>query len=123
LPDPKREKVDKGRDEPSTKRSPRRFGLFSTPSARSRPSADRDDSIRVEPRSDPAADAALKRRLEARLKDAVGDRARDIDVRVVDRDVVIRARVDRFWNRRAVRKTIESLPALSGYKARVEIGD
>ncbi len=123
LPDSRREKTDKARDEPPPRRPARRFGLFSTPPARSRASTDRDDTIRVEPRSDPAADAALKRRLEARVKDAVGDRARDIEVRVLDRDVVIRARVDRFWNRRAVRKTIEGLPALSGYKARVEIGD
>ena len=107
----------------SSKRPLRRFGLFPAPAARSRPGANADSALRVEPRSDPAADAALKRRLETKVKEAVGERARDIEVRVVDRNIVVRARVDRFWNRRPVRRTIETMPALAGYKAKVEIDD
>ena len=126
------EDKDKDKDEPGKTKprrgSPpprRRFGLFpALNNARARQNdADRESAIRVEPRSDPAADAALKRKLEAKVKDAVGDRARDVEVNVIDRNVVVRARVDRIWNRRAVRRTIEALPALSGYKARVEIND
>lgn len=99
----------------------RRGGIFPPMNGRGRANPANNSSIRVEPRSDPAADASLKRRLEAKVKDAVGDRADDIEVRVVDRNVVIRAKVDRFWNKRGVRRTIENLPALAGYKARVEI--
>jgi len=112
-------------DKPKSSNQGRRrgglFGGFAAPRDRDEPEF--DSGIKVEPRSDPAADASLKRKLEARVKDAVGNRAEDIEVRVVDRNVVIKARVDRFWNRRGVRRTIENLPALSGYKARVEIDD
>jgi hypothetical protein len=103
--------------------------LFGRPSAappvlpRARGNSTPDDSIKLEPRSDPAADAALKRRLESQAKDAVGTRARSIEVRVVDRQVHIRAKVDRFWNRRPVRRALESLPALSGYKTTVDVED
>ncbi|MDB5353427.1 MAG: hypothetical protein JWN86_4674 [Planctomycetota bacterium] len=107
----------------SSRRPSRRLGLFATPAGRARAGASAEPALRVEPRSDPAADAALKRRLEAKVKEAVGDRARDVEVRVVDRNIVVRARVDRFWNRRPVRRTIEALPALAGYKAKVEIED
>lgn len=109
------------RDDPPPAPPRRRLGIFPLAAPSLRPRPGRNPSIRVEPRSDPAADAALKRRIEAKVKAAVGDRARDIEVRVVDRNVVVRARVDRFWNRRGVRRTIESLPALAGYKAWVEI--
>ena len=98
-------------------------GLFrppAAPRARAR-DAKADSPVRVEPRSDPAADAALKRRLETKVREAVGDRAGGIEVRVVDRSVSVRARASRFWNRKAVRRTIENLPALAGYKARVEV--
>jgi hypothetical protein len=101
----------------------RRFGILPAPyTARARAnSAVKDPAIRVEPRSDPAADAALKRKLETKVKEAVGDKAREVEVRVVDRNIVVKAKVDRFWNKRPVRRTIETLPALAGYKARVEI--
>lgn len=115
-----------GKTKPQRLPLPPRRGLGLTRAfsrSRDRQAAGREPAIRVEPRSDPAADAALKRKLEARVKDAVGDRARDVEVNVVDRNVVVRARVDRIWNRRAVRRTIEGLPMLSGYKARVEIND
>ncbi len=111
-------------DDPRPSPSGRRRGLFgSSPAARNRENSGPGSLIKVDPRSDPAADASLKRKLEAKVKDAVGSRAEDIEVRVVDRNVVIKAKVDRFWNRRGVRRTIENLPALSGYKARVEIDD
>jgi hypothetical protein len=99
---------------------PRRglFGLFSRPAP---PPPPADEPIRVEPRDDPAADAALKRRIEAQVRRAVGDRTRSIDVRVRDRRVYVRAQVQRFWQKRAVRRTLETLPALSGYKTVVDV--
>lgn len=82
-----------------------------------------DDTIAVEPRSDPASDAALKRRLESQIRTAVGSRLRSLDVKVVDRDVTITARVTRFWYRRSVKHSIESIASVSGYKTYVDVGD
>lgn len=128
LPDGPEPGRDLDRIEPRERPDPppparRRLGIFPPSAFRARPGTGPNSSIRVEPRSDPAADASLKRRIEAKVNEAVGDRGRDVEVRVVDRDVVVRVRVDRFWNRRGVRRTIENLPALAGYKAKVEIDD
>lgn len=82
-----------------------------------------DATITVVPRTDPAADAALKRRLEAQVRGTIGAPLRALDVRVNGREVAIRARVDRFWRRRAARRSIEALPSLAGYRARVEVTD
>jgi hypothetical protein len=81
------------------------------------------DSVAVEPRTDPAADAALKRRIEKQAREAVGGKVGSIDVRVVGREVTILAHGARFWQKRAVRSTLEALPGLSGYKAVVELVD
>jgi hypothetical protein len=81
------------------------------------------NSVTVEPRSDPAADAALKRRIERQIRDSVGGRIRSYEVRVINRDVLIRAKAARFWQRRGVRHSLESLPALSGFHSRVEMVD
>jgi hypothetical protein len=80
-------------------------------------------TITVEPRTDPAADAALKRRLERQVALALGDRARSVEVRVVGRDVTIHAGSVKFWQRRNVRRTLETLPGLKGYHATVEVDD
>ena len=52
-------------------------------------------------RSDPAADAAVKRRIEKQVQQAVGDRVRSVEIRVSGRSVVIRTQAARFWQRRA----------------------
>jgi len=126
--------------EGTPERSRRLFSPFLTPSPESRQNrgpglfsrvfppksgnpATADPAISVEARSDPAADAALKRRLEGQIREALGDRARSVEVFVVDRDVTVRAKVDRLWNRRGVRRTIENLPVLAGYRAKVEVGE
>ncbi len=80
-------------------------------------------SITVEPRSDPAAEAAAKRRIEKQVQQAVGDRVRSVEIRVSGRSVVIRAQAARFWQRRAVRRSLETMPLPSGYRARVEMID
>jgi hypothetical protein len=82
-----------------------------------------DDSIRVEPRTDPAADAALKRRIERQIREGLAGKLRMYEVGVVGREVVIRARPARFWQRRAIRRELEALPALNGTRARVEVID
>ena len=63
-------------------------------------------------RPDPAVESALKRTLEKRIGEVAGDRLKDVEVLVIDRRVIIRARVQRFWQRAAVRKAIESLQEL-----------
>jgi hypothetical protein len=90
---------------------------------RGRGEAGQGDAISVQPRSDPAADATLRRRLERQIQDAVGDRVRSVEVRVLDRNVVIRARVRSFLYRRGVRRALEGLPGISGYKTKIEVLD
>lgn len=82
-----------------------------------------DDPVRVEPSADPEADDALKLRLEQQIRKAAGNHLRALDVRVVDRDVFINARVLRFWQKRPAKRDIEALPALKGYRVRVEVTD
>jgi hypothetical protein len=65
----------------------------------------------------------LKRKIERQIGDGLGTRLRSYEVRVVGREVTILARPARFWQRRSIRQSLESLPALSGYKARVEVTD
>jgi hypothetical protein len=126
-PSPRARPEPEAEDEPPSRPAPRApqrrglLGLLPRLPAASRPPA--DEPIRVEPRSDPAADTALKSRIEAQVRRAVGDRVRDLDVRVVDRRVHIRARVGRFWQKRGVRRTLESLPGLAGYKTTVDVVD
>jgi hypothetical protein len=83
----------------------------------------RADAAPVEPRSDPAAEAALKRRVERQIRDAVGSRLRSYDVRVEGRQVTIWAHTTRFWQRRGVKHALESLPVLTGYKATVHVDE
>jgi len=80
-------------------------------------------SITVEPRPDPSAEAAAKKRIEKQVQQAVGDRVRSVEIRVSGRSVVIRAQAARFWQRRAVRRSLETMPLPSGYRARVEMVD
>jgi hypothetical protein len=74
-------------------------------------------------REDPGADSALKRRIEKQARDAVGDRARAIEVKVVGKNAVVEARGVRFYQKRGVRKSLEALPALSGLRSVIEVGD
>ena len=76
-----------------------------------------------ESRSDPAADAALKRRIEHQIRETAGDKLRSFDVRVSGRKVAIEGRVARFWFRRPVRRALETLPALAGLQPSIEILD
>jgi hypothetical protein len=102
-------------------RTTNRLGRYlSSPFSTGRDVAD-GSAITVEPNTDPAAEAAIKRRIERQVHDALGDRAREVEVRVVGRDVTIRARGIKFWQRRSVRRTLESLPGLAGYRPTIEV--
>jgi hypothetical protein len=109
---------------PAPRRSSGLFGRMLMPSfITGRGAGESRSTITVEPRTDPAADAALKRRIEHQIQEALGDRIRSVEVRVVGRDVTIHAKTARFWQRRNVRRTLESLPGLSGYHATFEVED
>ena len=101
---------------------PRRSGLFSRFMLRPT-SLGSDSAIKAEPRSDAAADAEIKRRLERQASAAVGDRTKAIEVRVVGRSITIQARGVKFLQKRAVRRSLETLPGLTGYRSVVEIVD
>ena len=96
-----------------------RFGLFPPP----RGGIDTSSTIKAEPRTDPAADAEIKRRIERQARAAVGDRVKSLDVRVIGRQVAIQARGVKFLQKRPVRRTLESLPGLSGYRSTVDVLD
>jgi hypothetical protein len=68
-------------------------------------------------------EAAVKRRVEKQIREALGDRVRSVEVRVAGRSIVIRAQAARFWQRRGVRRSLESLSLPSGYRSRVELLD
>jgi hypothetical protein len=130
------ETVPEGTLQPTTREEPppppapsRRFRLFGRVAppllgnrGASKPAA-ADASITVEPRSDPAADATLKRRLNTQIREAAGDKLRSLDVRVIDRSVHVQAKPSHFWQRRALRHTIETLPALDGYKTTIDVDE
>jgi hypothetical protein len=78
----------------------------------------RDDS-----RNEPTSDAAVRRKIERQIRDTLGERVRSIEVRVSGRNVLIVAKASRFWQKRAVRRALETLPALSGYRARIELDE
>jgi len=78
----------------------------------------KDDS-----RPEPRTDASVKRQIERQIHDALGDRVRSVEVRVSGRNVLIVAKAARFWQKRTVRHSLETLPALAGYRARIELDD
>ena len=80
-------------------------------------------SIKVEPRSDPVAEAAIRRRVEKQIQQSLGDRVRSVEVRVSGRTIYLRAQAARFWQRRAIRRSLETMPLPAGYQAQVESVD
>lgn len=108
---------------PVPRRIPSRFGrLLPAPFFAGRGDDDQS-AVTVEPSTDPAAEAALKRRIERQIHESLGDRVHDVEVRVVGPEVTIRAKATRFWQRRTVRRSLETLPGLAGYRHKVEILD
>jgi hypothetical protein len=72
-------------------------------------------------KSEPATDATVKRSIEQQIRSTLGDRVQGVEVRVSGRNVLIVARATRFWQKRGVRSALESLPALAGFRARVDL--
>lgn len=100
------------------------FGRFlPQPGPGTRGASARENPVKVEPRTNPAADAVLKRRVEKQIREELGPRLRTYEVRVVGSEVVIRAQSVRFWQRNSVRTALKALPALNGYKSTVLVDE
>jgi hypothetical protein len=74
-------------------------------------------------REDAAGESALKRRIERQAREAVGDRARSIEVRIVGKNATVQVHGVKFYQKRGVRKSLEAIPALSGLRSTIEVGD
>ncbi len=130
---PVREEGDRIEPRPMPRRSPGLFGrLFGPPptspvppppreSTRTaeKPKPDRESSI--DSTTDP--DLVNRRKIERQIASTLGDRVRSVEVFVTGRNVEIRARASRFWYRRSVRRSLETLPAIQGYRSRIEVTD
>lgn len=68
-------------------------------------------------------DAVVQRRIEHQIRRTLGDKVQSVQMRVSGRNVLIVARASRLWKKRGVQRSLESLPALNGYRARVELDD
>lgn len=79
------------------------------------------NGISIEAHSDPAVEAAVKRRVEKQIVESLGKNVRDVEVRVKGRDILIQARASHFWLYRSARRTLDALPLPAGYRARVEM--
>ena len=77
----------------------------------------------VEPRVDPEEDEAIRKRVDRQIGESLGAAVRSYEVRVNGREVTVLARATRFWQKRAVRNALEALPAMKGYKTRVDVID
>lgn len=84
-----------------------------------KPKRDNHDELETQP--DPAVEAAVKRKIQRQVQQAVGDRAQNVEVRLDGKTVLIRAKANRFWQRWGVRRTLENLPMPAGYRPRVEM--
>jgi hypothetical protein len=87
----------------------------------------RDESIPPAPRArrpiddTQDSDSDLQQRLEREITKVAGRHLKGLDVVVKGSKIRIRADVDRFWNRRVVKRTIADLPLLAGYDAVVVV--
>lgn len=85
--------------------------------------AESDDEIEIETHADPAQVAAVKRRIERQAFDAVGDRARQVEVRLKGKEVHIRVSGTKLFQKRAVRSALERLPTSNGYRTIIDAID
>jgi len=107
---------------PPPRRAPGLFGrMLPAPYRAPRSAAESDSPIKVEPSTDPASDAANKRRIEHQIRRLYGDKLGSVEVRVVGRDVTIRGRATRFWQRRGLKRALESMSSLSGMRPTIEV--
>ena len=74
-------------------------------------------------REDVAAESALKRRIERQAREVVGNRARSVEVRVTGKEAAIRVSGTKMFQRRAIRKQLENIPAISGLRSTIDVAD
>jgi hypothetical protein len=104
----------------------RLFGLQPPPPPVPRPESRTDDA---KPKRDSNAESDLdpdivaRRRIERQIRATLGDKVRSFEVQIDGRNVVVIAQPSRFWLRRSVRRSLETLPALQGYRARIEVSE
>ena len=86
---------------------------------------DRSSVRQVEPPEidpgDPIAVDALRRGIERHIVARQGDRLSMLEVLIVGPRVHIRAQSARFWQRRDLRRDLESLPMPEGFRSTVEV--
>jgi hypothetical protein len=113
---------------PAPARRPRLFGFLGGPAAAPPPASSRaatpGRSVAADDfREDPAAESALKRRIERQAREVVGNRARSVEVKLDGKQASVLVSGVKFLQKRAVRKQLEGLPALSGLRSTIEVGD
>ena len=89
--------------------------IFPPPPAQSRgrvESKSAAEKARQKAEAEPEAvtDASVKRKIEKQIRDTLGDRVRSVEVRVNGRNILIVAQTTRFWQKRTVRRALETLP-------------
>ena len=112
------------------------FGLLPVPPAVARTAStgvgpDPDRAIArddARPADKPAAGeaaerSALRARIEKQARLQVGERARNVEVEVDGRNATVRATGVKFYQKRAVRRSLETLPALAGLRSTIEVLD
>ncbi len=117
------------RPQPAPRRGTGVLGrLFGTrpsfaPPAREESRTDLEPRRHSNPDSGQDPDVAARRRIERQVRATLGDKVRSFEVSVTGRNVTIVAQPSRFWLRRSVRRSLETLPALQGYRARIEVSE
>jgi hypothetical protein len=86
-------------------------------------SGDASSRAKTKAKSEPETDAVVKRRIEQQIRTTLGDKVQSVEVRVSGRNVLVVARATRFWQKRGVRRSLETLPALAGFRARIDLAD
>jgi hypothetical protein len=130
-PDPTRSDEEPITPRPAPRRGTGILGrLFGPPPAPLPPPRDEfRTGDKPKPRSDPDPESGLerdtiaRRRIERQISATLGDKVRSFDVSVTGRNVVIFAQPSRFWLRRSVRRSLETLPVLQGYRARIDVSE
>jgi hypothetical protein len=99
--------------------------VLGQPPANSSRSATRNSegATRAKAKSEPETDAVVQRRIEQQIRSTLGDKVQSIQVRVSGRNVLIVGRATRFWQKRGVYRSLESLPGLAGYRAQIDLDD
>ncbi len=107
---------------PTPPKRPRLFGFLPGLSAPKTSTPGRSVAADSLP-NDPEAESALKRRIERQAREVVGTRARSVDVKLDGKVAVVVVSGVKFLQKRAVRKQLEGIPALTGLRSTIEVVD